>query len=474
MDWLFGVAETPDHSIWLTDTITSTPNAPVGRTQHVDAQGKLLARLPFNDNIQDLLYAFDGSLIMITYDEGVLRFSSQALAGREPARNSAPDDTYRQKNGLSSNTVRAVLLDVDGNLWTGGQRGLDRLRRARLTPFVAEYGVEGSPRLCAGRDGIVWLSVDGTKNQLYERSGVQTKLFFPTGQVYSISCAPDGDTLLLANNGIFTVHADRITPIPSIPGSRPFGTFQVVATPDHVLFASVSGGPDVQGIWRYARGAWTKLTDSGIPSRPPFTEYVDSNGRLWTGNREGAIGLPLEAGGRLLSSGSPGLGIVFAIQETSHGMFAGGLNGLAVLRDNRFEMLDFADRISSRGVGGLVESANGDLWLNAARGVVRIPSTELQTALLTPHYAMRSELFAEGEFVGPVELKSGESTAARDVEGHLWFATMNGIFHIDPEHLTSGSHLPNLSIRSLTVDGKPSTRGASVLDHRRSTSTTWA
>ena len=462
VDWLFGVAEAPDHSIWLSDTITSSPKTPIGRTQHVDPQGKLLARLSFNDNIQDLLLAPDGSLIMITYDEGVLRFSAPALTGQEPARTTAPDDKYQRKDGLSSNTVGAVLVDVDGNLWTGGRRGLDEFRRARLVPFVAEYGAEGSSRLCAGRDGTVWISADGTKNQLYEKSGVSTKLLYPTGQVYSISCGPDGDTWLLANNGIFNVHADRITTIPSIPGSHPFGIFQIVATPDHVLFASVSGGPDFQGIWRYTRGTWTRLTDAGIPSNPPYTEYVDSQGRLWTGNRDGSIGLPLEAGGRLLSSGHPGLGIVFAILETSHGLVAAGLNGLAVLRDDRFEMLNFADGISSRGIGGLVESADGDLWLNASRGIVRIPSAELQAAVIAPHYVMRSELFTEGEFVGPVELKSGRSTAARDVDGNLWFATMNGIFHIDPLHLNSGSRLPNLSIRSLTVDRKPVDNGGNI------------
>jgi signal transduction histidine kinase len=284
-------------------------------------------------------------------------------------------------------------------------------------------------------------------------------LLYPTGQVYSISCGPDGDVLLLANNGIFNVHADQFTAIPPIPGARPFGIFQVVATPDHELYASLPG-LEFTGVWRYTRGAWTKFTDPGVPS--PYTEYVDSRGRLWTGNRYGLIGLPLEAGGRMLSSGDPGLGIVFAILETSHGVFAGGLNGLAVSRGDRFETLSFADDISSLGVGGLVEAANGDLWLNASRGIVRIRSNELQTALMTPNYAMHSEVFTEGEFVGPVALNLGKSTAARDSEGNLWFATMNGIFHIDPEHLTSGDRLPNLSIRSVTVDQKPVANGGSI------------
>src|SRR5258708_2271650 len=145
-----------------------------------------------------------------------------------------------------------------------------------------------------------------------------------------------------------------------------------------------------------------------------------------------------------------------------YGLFAGGLNGLAVLRDDRFEMLDFADRISSRGIGGLVESANGDLWLNAQRGIVHIPAAELQAAQKDPEYPMKSERLTEGDFVGPTKLRDGKSTTARDAEGKLWFLTMNGVFHVDPGDLNSGSRLPNLSITSIVADRKPVNNGGTI------------
>jgi signal transduction histidine kinase/ligand-binding sensor domain-containing protein len=457
-DWLFGFAETPDHSLWVNDSITNAPGHPTGRTQHLDRSGKLLARLPYTNNIFDMLYTPDGSLIMLPTGEGLLRVSAQALTDRAQLEKEVREDTYEQKrNGLSSNHLRVLLLDADGNLWVGGQRGLDRFRKARLVPFISNVGDSSFDSfVCAGKTGDVWITTAGiTRDQLYKISGDSTKSFPEMGQTYSMFCGADGDTWLLSNIGIFNIHADRISSIPSIPGTHPFDTEQIAATPDHTLFASVSGRSDLNGIWRYADKHWTKLTGPGIPSSSPSAEYVDSRGRLLTGYGDGQIGLPLEGGGQLLSSGNPGLGAVFGILETSHGLFAGGLNGLAVLRDDRFEMLDFADRISSLGVGGLVESANGDLWLNVLRGIVHIPAAELQAALQDPRYPMKSELLTEGDFVGPIELRSGKPKTARDADGKLWFATINGLFHIDPGEVDSGGHLPIVSIKSIAADRKP-------------------
>jgi signal transduction histidine kinase len=217
----------------------------------------------------------------------------------------------------------------------------------------------------------------------------------------------------------------------------------------------VSDAPNLKGIWRYVRGRWTKLTGPGIPSVMPYTEYVDSQGRLWTGNLDGSVGLPLEGGGRLMTSGKPGLGTVFAVLETSHGMIAGGLNGLALQRGNRFEMFNFANPAPSHGIGGLVEAANGDLWLSASNGVVHIPVAELRTALNAPRYPMKTELVTEGDLAGPIHLTPGVSGAARDGGGKLWFATLNAVFRIDPKQPGSQSHLPIMSIRSITADGKP-------------------
>jgi signal transduction histidine kinase len=49
-------------------------------------------------------------------------------------------------------------------------------------------------------------------------------------------------------------------------------------------------------------------------------------------------------------------------------------------------------------------------------------------------------------------LSPGYSTAGRDAQGNLWFATLSGVLHINPESPIYKSHLPILSIRSIAID----------------------
>ena len=425
----------------------------MGRTQHVSRNGKLMGRLAFFENVGASIYTPDGSLIVAVNGSGLLRFSPQVLADLSPTKQQIHDETYDHTFGLSGDDVRALLLDADGNLWVGGQRGLDRFRQARLVPFAPVYS--GDTYLCAGSRGEVWIASPGaTKNEIYKVAGGVTQLLPDVGESYGIFCPPNGDTWLVSHKGIFRYRADRLTSIPAVPGTHPFDVQQIVATPDQVLFASVRGESGVTGIWRYRNKAWTKLSGSGLFSSAPLTEYLDSRGRLLTGYTDGRIASPLEDGGRVYSSGNPGLGAVYAILETTRGLFAGGTNGLAVLRSGRFEMLKFANPDAAQGVGGVLESANGDLWLNALHGIVYISATELQAALTDPNHSMKSKILTEGNFVGPVELKSGMASTARDGAGRLWFASLNGLFHIDPGQEVSTGHPPILSIRSVTADGK--------------------
>jgi len=118
-------------------------------------------------------------------------------------------------------------------------------------------------------------------------------------------------------------------------------------------------------------------------------------------------------------------------------------------------MLAFENRGVAAGLNGLVEARSGDLWLNATHGIVRVPAVELQTALAKPGYRMKSELVTEGEFAGVTVSARGEATAARDVDGNLWFATRNGVIHLDPEHRFSDIRPPVVSIRAIAADRVP-------------------
>ncbi|HEX4158424.1 MAG TPA: triple tyrosine motif-containing protein [Rhizomicrobium sp.] len=440
----FGFVESPDHSVWITDLVLDTNQ---GRTQHIDRFGKVLDRVGDSDQTTAILSVADGSIVTATSNHGLRRYAPDFFGPTHSGAKSGPEN-YTHLDGLSSDSTTALLLDDDGNIWAGGQRGLDRFRTARLARFVTKSRAE-QWLVCTDRRNNLWIAAD--TNQLYEVSGSGTKSYPNTSDTYSISCGNDGITRLIDERGIWQVDAGGIHGFPSMPGAHARAIMQVVATPQHRLFASVAHGLADGWLWQYNDNHWTELP--GAPQHTPFVLYLDSRDRLWAGYRKGLVGQNLDGAGRLLSSGNPGLGSIYALQETSHGMFAGGVNGLAVRRGDRFDMLTFADRPSSLGIAGMVESRDGDLWLNASHGVVRIHAGDLLASLRNSHLPLKSARITEGEFVGPVRLAAGTPTAARDARGNLWFATINGLFHLDPAHLQSPSLGPILSIKSIAADG---------------------
>src|SRR5262249_44255713 len=149
------------------------------------------------------------------------------------------------------------------------------------------------------------------------------------------------------------------------------------------------------GIWRFRDAHWTKLPGEGLRNTSGFSLFVDSRDRVWVGyGPRGGITLHEGDTVKVLSSGDPGLEVTFAFLETPRGLFAAG-SGLAVLRESRFELLQFADPSLVRGVRGLVASPNGDLWLNAAGGIAHVRATELDLALANSSYQMQAELINE-------------------------------------------------------------------------------
>ncbi|MET0230785.1 MAG: two-component regulator propeller domain-containing protein [Rhodanobacteraceae bacterium] len=457
-DFIFGASETPDGSLWVTDYDTAGGFA---RHQRVDREGKVVAHLPPNEAAYDILYAPDGSLILATQFAGLRRYRVGATATQGPDPATQESEKFTTNEGLASNSVRALLLDSDGNLWTGNQHGLDRFRAAQLIPF------RGTPmdalwKICATPAGDVWIA--STDGDLYRVSrGVARRFPGDAGDIYHVACGDDGSMWVVDKEGIRMMQNDEPVFIPAPPGSAPYAINKLLGTANHELYASVGLPPTVAGIWLWRDGQWTRRTGkTGVLATAPQALYVDSKNRFWSGYRDGEIALPFDGAGQVFPSGSPGLGFVLGMLETKRGLFAAGANGVAVLEGDRFEMLRFDDAAAVRGVGAIVEAANGDLWLNAAQGVVRVPAGELDRALADSRHTIQSTLVSEGDFVGPVPLAVKES-AARDAEGNLWFATLNGVFHLNPERMDAANrHPPIVSLRTTSVDGRRIANGESI------------
>ena len=439
----FGITEARDGSLWMTDVIAEKD---IGRTQHIDPLGRLLAVNPPLGEANAIQAGPDDSLFFATQSAGLRRITFG---------NPLQVDSYTVKDGLSSDELHAVLVDADGNIWIGGRRGLDRFARSRLIPFDSRAGEQWE--ICSDTKGTLWVTYD----KLYKITGGKTIVVDPRA-FYDIQCGSDGDLWLSGASGLWHRHADRMTRIPSVPGAPPWSVGGLYPTSDHALYApvGVSGGG---GFWQYKDKEWSKVVREGTLGGAGNVTYIDSHDRLWKGYDDGRMGLPFE--NRLLKTGDPGLGVVRAISETSYGIIAGGANGIAINREDGFQMLAFVDDASVKGISGMVESRTGDLWLNAIHGIVRLGANELRIGINQPNYKMKTDVLTQGDFVGASQTSTGTTTAARDEAGNLWFATTNGVIHLDPNNWQAPRHLPILSMKAVTVNGRPLDEHRNIAPH---------
>ena len=455
LDVVTGFAETPSGDIWISDY---DPQTSLGRTQQVSSTGHRVRILPQTlGTTGSIAAAGDGSLIVASFAAGLRRFSPDKTSSRTDDLMRAEPDVFAREHGLSSNATRAVTVDPHGNIWIGGLRGLDRLGPAQLTRYLPTVEANGWA-VCASQRGEVWVA--NTLGQLYSVSGRSPASLPAIGEpLFSLACADGGHAWFVNSGGVWAIASGQLARLPRIVDAPRRQFIKVVAASDHTLYAmAVETRENAGGIWRYHDGRWTRLPRKGALGAGGYAAYVDRHDRLWVGYNRGRVVMHTAAGAQVFASGEPGLGSVSAFLDTSHGVFAAGTNGLAVLRGARFEMLALAEPSFARGVRGLVEARNGDLWLNSASGFAHVPAKEVEAGLAQPTYPMKARLIREGDFAGagaPHGVLTYLDTAARDSRGRLWFASRNGVVHLDPQRSTATSAVPIVTIRSVAADGQP-------------------
>ncbi len=107
-----------------------------------------------------------------------------------------------------------------------------------------------------------------------------------------------------------------------------------------------------------------------------------------------------------------------------------------------------------RGISGIIERANGDLWLNGITGVSHISQAEIARALQDPTHRVSGEHFGGREGLpGYAAQIRPLPSAVEGTDGRLWFALNNGVVWLDPNHSYTATELP-ISIQSVFADGK--------------------
>jgi hypothetical protein len=190
-------------------------------------------------------------------------------------------------------------------------------------------------------------------------------------------------------------------------------------------------------------------------SGPAITIVRDRRDRLWFSYPDGSVAALDEKRVRNYDvADGLQIGNVMANYPGRIGHWFGGEFGLARLDGERFHDIRSAPKLRLDGITGILETPDGDLWINGRSGIEHIAAAELARSRLDPAYPVSGEtLGAFDGVVGGGEVLRPLPTAIEAGDGALWFATSGGIYGIDPARRVRNREPPPVLIRALNVAG---------------------
>jgi signal transduction histidine kinase len=124
--------------------------------------------------------------------------------------------------------------------------------------------------------------------------------------------------------------------------------------------------------------------------------------------------------------------------------------------DGRFHNIAAVDDELLRGISGIVETPDGDLWLNGISGIFHIRKVEISEALKDSAYRVKGEHFGRRDGLpGVASQLRPLPTAIEGTDGRLWFTLRNGVVWLDPAAYSKIQAVPPpITIQSVTADDK--------------------
>jgi signal transduction histidine kinase/ligand-binding sensor domain-containing protein len=365
-------------------------------------------------------------------------------------------DAYVDADGLTSRTVFAFLVDREGNVWVATTNGLDRFSEPSLkSPLQSAENLKLVPTIV-----VAGVAPADDAGGLWVTNGVDAVVHYQNGRmsppvirqrVDSLIRAADGTVWFGGENALWSERQGHLN---SVVAPGPGRITQALAQDKSGgLWASLG----LAGLFRLKDGAWTRYGGIAALSRSwVITIARDRRDRLWFSYPDGRV-VVLD-GDRVATYGVPDglqIGNVMAIYSGRIGHWFGGEFGLARLDGERFHSVLSAPELPLEGITGIVETADGDLWLNGRSGITHIAATELQRSRLDPAYRVRgATLGASDGVIGSAAMLRPLPTAIEAGDGKLWFATSGGIYGIDPARRAHNRVPPPVLIRALNVAGR--------------------
>jgi len=221
------------------------------------------------------------------------------------------------------------------------------------------------------------------------------------------------------------------------------------------------------GLFQYQGEKWLAVaapTENPLHAIPVIGS-VDPEGRVWLGYRDNLL-VRIDADStvhRWAPEEGVDIGHVTAIAHGRDRTWIGGLRGLAYLQGDRVVRVRSTNSEDVRGVHGLIQAENGELWAHTNAGLLRFPADSIARAVASPDHAVTAHLIHGISLLtqDPVMIRP-LPTAITDQHGRPWLSTNRGALWLDPAQIEATSSPPTAHLETLVADGVSYPVGASA------------
>jgi len=392
----------------------------------------------------------DGGVWVGTPDRGLIHFHQ----GRT--------DIFSEADGLSGDTVTALLQDQEGNIWAVTTNGIDRFREYAVSNISIKQGLSSinSVSIVGAKDGSVWVATYNGLNRWKDgridvllRPGSSQHPGAPKGVPYSLF--EDSSRRLWFSTGLEFGYLsnDRFVPVREVPGGRVVSMAEApsghlwLAKQDYGLFHLFQGRV-VEKI------RWAAL---GHNDHASVVVADPSQHGVWLGFSGGGVSYFADGAIRKSYSAAHGLGAgrVNSLRFGPRGaLWVATENGLSRIKNDNVTTLTTRNGIPCDTVQWSMDDTDHFVWVYTACGLVRIPRPELDAWVDDPSKLVQATLLDVSEGVRTHSYVSVVQDVTKASDGRIWYVAYDGVSVIDPSHVPFNKVPPPVHIEQVTADGK--------------------
>ncbi len=337
---------------------------------------------------------------------------------------------FCHREGLSVNTVQAILCDYQGNIWAGTLTGgVNLLSSEAFVHYTQQDGLTTRNITAICFDTTTGTTYLGTEEGLFVYSGNKfSRVAIPQvskANITSISMDGSGQYWLAAQEGIFVLTKTggtlRLKKIyTEVAGKKITSTQKIIHdSKDNTWIAAYGSG--VFQINKPGEKVFDRQT--GFTSDNVLTVFEDNQHNILFGTQDaGVIKYDGSSFSSLLRRGAEGEVAVWSIAEDPTGtlFFGTGETGLFIYRNGETKYLTTKDGLSSDYIPVLYYDKNENcLWLAGEKGLDKL--------VFDAGYNIQN-IHTYKEQDGFSSVAINPNAIAADKNGTLWLGTVNGLW----------------------------------------------